>query len=111
MSPAATCRKIGPFISSTIWNRAGVEQNVRELQRDFPGRVLFTQASTLDRSEIEKAVNTASAIYHLAAQVAVTTSLDNPLADLKTNLSGDALSLGGRSSCECAATPSLYIDE
>lgn len=69
-------------------DRSGVKHNVRELQQKFPGRVLFTHASTLDRTEVEKAVNTARAIYHLAAQVAVTTSLDNPLADLKTNLLG-----------------------
>jgi CDP-paratose 2-epimerase len=34
------------------------------------------------------AVKDASAIYHLAAQVAVTTSLDDPADDLETNLTG-----------------------
>lgn len=69
-------------------SRPGVDRNVRELQDLYPGRVLFTRADTWNRAEAEKAVGTATEIYHLAAQVAVTTSLRNPLADLETNLLG-----------------------
>ena len=69
-------------------SRPGVEQNIRELQDRFPGRVLFTRADTRDKSAVRKAVNTAEKVYHLAAQVAVTTSLDDPISDLETNLLG-----------------------
>ncbi len=69
-------------------SRPGVEQNLSDLQRDFGGRVQFTRADLRDRNEVEKAVASASAVYHLAAQVAVTTSLENPLDDLGTNLVG-----------------------
>ncbi|MFL6350658.1 MAG: SDR family NAD(P)-dependent oxidoreductase [Bryobacteraceae bacterium] len=69
-------------------SRSGVEQNVAELQRHYPGRVQFTRADVRDRSAVEKAVSGAGAVYHLAAQVAVTTSLEDPLADLATNLMG-----------------------
>ena len=69
-------------------SRAGVERNVAELLEAYPGRVLFTQADTRDRKRVEEAVATASAVYHLAAQVAVTTSLEDPLSDLQTNLVG-----------------------
>jgi CDP-paratose 2-epimerase len=69
-------------------SRPGVEQNVTELQQRYPGRVQFTRADVRDRSAIEKAVSGAGMVYHLAAQVAVTTSLDDPLADLSTNLMG-----------------------
>ncbi len=69
-------------------HRPGVEQNVRELQQQFPGRVHFTLGDTRDKNEVVKAVSTASRIYHLAAQVAVTTSLDDPMDDLDTNLIG-----------------------
>src|SRR6185437_501965 len=69
-------------------SRPGVEQNVAELLETYPGRVLFTQADTRDRNRVDEAVATASAIYHLAAQVAVTTSLEDPIADLQTNLIG-----------------------
>lgn len=69
-------------------SRAGVERNVTDLQRDYPGRVLFTHADTRDRAKVDAAMGTASAVYHFAAQVAVTTSLDDPLGDLHTNLLG-----------------------
>ncbi len=69
-------------------SRSGVGQNITELQRDFPGRLQFTQADVRNRNAIEKAVQGARAIFHFAAQVAVTTSLEDPLADLETNLMG-----------------------
>ncbi len=69
-------------------SRAGVEKNVAELQHDFPGRVQLTRADIRNRQAVENAVAGARAIYHLAAQVAVTTSLEDPLADLETNLMG-----------------------
>src|SRR5581483_10637255 len=69
-------------------SRAGVERNVAELRERFPGKVQFTEADVRDRRKLEKAVQGASEIYHLAAQVAVTTSLDDPLSDLETNLIG-----------------------
>lgn len=69
-------------------SRPGVERNVAALLETYPGRVLFTQADTRDRRRVNEAVATASAVYHLAAQVAVTTSLDDPISDLQTNLMG-----------------------
>jgi CDP-paratose 2-epimerase len=69
-------------------SRDGVEDNVEELQRRYPGRVLFTRASVCDTDEVHKAVQTASAVYHFAAQVAVTTSLSDPVQDFRTNLAG-----------------------
>jgi CDP-paratose 2-epimerase len=69
-------------------SRDGVEDNVEELQRRYPGRVLFTRASVCDPDEVRKAVQSASAVYHFAAQVAVTTSLSDPVHDFRTNLIG-----------------------
>jgi CDP-paratose 2-epimerase len=68
--------------------RLGVEQNVAELRQSYPGRVQFTKGDVRDRSAVEKAVSGAGTVYHLAAQVAVTTSLEDPLADLASNLMG-----------------------
>lgn len=68
--------------------RPGVDLNIRELQHDFPGRVQFTNADVRDSERVAEAVENAGAIYHLAAQVAVTTSLDDPMDDLRTNLLG-----------------------
>ena len=69
-------------------SRPGSEDNVVQLQNDFPGRVLFTRADVRNRSEVDRAVANATVIYHLAAQVAVTSSLEDPLDDLGTNLMG-----------------------
>ncbi len=69
-------------------SRSGVETNLAELQERFPHSLRFTHGNICDRSEIKNAVLSAKAIYHLAAQVAVTTSLQNPVADLETNLLG-----------------------
>jgi len=70
-------------------SRPGVERNVSELLAEYPGRVLFTQGDTRNRAAVLEAVSSgASAVYHLAAQVAVTTSLDDPVSDLETNLLG-----------------------
>lgn len=69
-------------------SRAGTKRNVAELLESYPGRVLFTRADTRDSRKIEEAVASASVVYHLAAQVAVTTSLDDPVSDFQTNLTG-----------------------
>ncbi len=69
-------------------SRSGVEENIRHLLSQYPGRVLFTEGDIRDRRAIEEAVETASAVFHLAAQVAVTTSLKDPVLDAQTNLTG-----------------------
>ena len=69
-------------------SRPSVDQNLTELQRSFPGLVCFTQADVLDSEELQNAVRTAEVVYHLAAQVAVTTSLEQPIEDFQTNLIG-----------------------
>ncbi len=68
--------------------RAGVEQNVQELQSSYPGRVRFTHGDVRNAALVQAAVESAAIVYHLAAQVAVTTSLENPVEDLQTNLLG-----------------------
>lgn len=88
-------------------SRPGAEQNVAELRQQYPGKVHFTQADVRDRRELEQAVKTAKTIYHLAAQVAVTTSLEDPVADADTNLNGTLHLLEAiRNS---SATPSLLF--
>lgn len=69
-------------------SRPGVEQNVAELLKSYPTLAYFTRADIRNRVDVETAVDGAAAIYHLAAQVAVTTSLDDPMDDLETNLLG-----------------------
>jgi CDP-paratose 2-epimerase len=68
--------------------RPGVEQNLLWLRGQFPDRISFTLGDTRDRAAAIQATADAAAVFHLAAQVAVTTSLDNPEEDLQTNLLG-----------------------
>ena len=69
-------------------SRPGVDNNIAELQHRYPGRLWFSNADVGDAKEIRKAVQSASAVFHFAAQVAVTTSLDDPIHDFETNLVG-----------------------
>ncbi len=69
-------------------SREGVEQNIAELRDRYRSRLQFTHGDTRDSVAVRQAVNAADAVYHLAAQVAVTTSLEDPIADVETNLMG-----------------------
>ncbi|MGQ9368897.1 SDR family NAD(P)-dependent oxidoreductase [Azospirillum sp. A39] len=69
-------------------SRAGVEQNLAWLQATHGERIEAVVADLRDRAVVEACVARAQAIFHLAAQVAVTTSLDDPLADFAVNAGG-----------------------
>lgn len=68
--------------------RPGVERNLRWLRDTFPGLVQFKCADVRDAKQMEDAVAGASAVFHLAAQVAVTTSLTDPRLDFEVNAYG-----------------------
>lgn len=68
--------------------RPGVQANLDWLRQRHPRRIVPIIADVNDVVRLEAAVAEAGAVFHLAAQVAVTTSLDNPLADFTTNLRG-----------------------
>jgi CDP-paratose 2-epimerase len=69
-------------------SRAGVEQNLAWLRREHGDLVQFQLGDTRNREALRKAVRNASQIFHFAAQVAVTTSLDNPTDDFDINARG-----------------------
>ncbi len=68
--------------------RSGVEENLDWLRQRHPHRISATIADTRDSATIRDAARDASAVFHLAAQVAVTTSLADPLDDFETNVGG-----------------------
>ncbi|RIK55183.1 MAG: CDP-paratose 2-epimerase [Chloroflexi bacterium] len=68
--------------------RAGVEQNLRWLQARHAGRLMVQIADIRDRRDVDDAVRHASAVYHLGAQVAVTTSILDPVEDFEINAAG-----------------------
>lgn len=70
-------------------SRRGVEQNLATLERRAaPAQLQFTQADVRDASAISRAAADVDEIYHLAAQVAVTTSVDDPRHDFDVNAYG-----------------------
>jgi CDP-paratose 2-epimerase len=69
-------------------SRAGVEQNVRFLTDSHSSLVDVEEADVRDRASVARAMRGASRVFHLAGQVAVTTSLDDPMDDATTNVQG-----------------------
>jgi CDP-paratose 2-epimerase len=69
-------------------SRPGVRRNLDWLRRTFRDRVQFRQADTRDEDAVHDAVRHATQVFHFAAQVAVTTSLDEPVDDFEINARG-----------------------
>jgi CDP-paratose 2-epimerase len=66
-------------------SRAGVEQNVAWLKEEHGDLVQVQVADVRDASALGEAVHCASAVFHFAAQVAVTSSLTGPANDFDIN--------------------------
>lgn len=69
-------------------SRAGVEQNWEWLRRTHGDRVQLMVADLRDADRLKQAVYQAGQVFHLAAQVAVTSSLIDPLSDFEVNARG-----------------------
>ena len=69
-------------------SRTGVEGNLSWLCSRHPERVRATIADVRDAAAVAEAVARAGAVFHLAAQVAVTTSVADPMADFEVNARG-----------------------
>ena len=68
--------------------RAGVERNLAWLTERHGPRIVPVIADIRDRDALARAVREAGAVFHFAAQVAVTTSLTAPRDDMEVNLGG-----------------------
>jgi CDP-paratose 2-epimerase len=69
-------------------SRPGVDQNLQWLRQRHGDRVHIEVADVRDRYALRRAVRSASQVYHFAAQVAVTTSLTDPVLDFEVNACG-----------------------
>jgi CDP-paratose 2-epimerase len=69
-------------------SRDGVEENLRWLTERHGDACAVEIADVRDRRAVGHAVAHAGRVFHLAAQVAVTTSLDEPVHDAAVNLEG-----------------------
>lgn len=82
-------------------SRPGVERNLDWLQGRHGDKIAFTHGDVRDEDALSAAVGQAKAVFHMAAQVAVTTSLVDPREDFDINVRGtlhllDAVRLSGR---------------
>ena len=68
--------------------RPGVEANLKWLLLRHGSRVRHLTADVRQAKAVEAAVAQADVVFHLAAQVAVTTSLADPRSDFEINLGG-----------------------
>jgi len=69
-------------------SRAGVERNLAWLRQAHGDRIEAVIADLRDRERLRAAIAGTAAVFHLAGQTAVTTSLADPRADFDVNASG-----------------------
>ncbi len=68
--------------------RPGTEQNLQWLRQQYPETFTFVIADVRDADAVAAASIEADIIYHLAGQVAVTTSVEDPRSDFEVNALG-----------------------
>ncbi|CAN5154046.1 GDP-mannose 4,6-dehydratase [soil metagenome] len=78
----------GAVVVADNFSRPGVRSNAAWLRNRHGGRVRIENADVRDAARVAQLVAGAREIFHLAAQVAVTTSFEDPVLDLHTNLLG-----------------------
>jgi CDP-paratose 2-epimerase len=97
-------------------SRPGVENNLAWLKERHGDQIVSIAADIRDEDELARAAREAGAVFHMAAQVAVTTSLIDPREDFEINIRGtlnllDALRLkGDRTPVIFASTNKVYGD-
>jgi CDP-paratose 2-epimerase len=77
-----------PVVIFDNLSRHGADEHVRWLKERHGDRIETEVADIRDGEAVRRAVARASAVLHLAAQVAVTTSLDRPMDDFEINARG-----------------------
>ena len=70
------------------FSRAGVARNLSWLKSKAHGNLEVVEGDVRDAEAVRAAVEGAAEIYHFAAQVAVTTSVDDPELDFQVNAVG-----------------------
>jgi CDP-paratose 2-epimerase len=68
--------------------RPGVERNLEWLKKQHPNKVSAVVADIRDENGVADAAANAQVVFHMAAQVAVTTSLSDPREDFEINIRG-----------------------
>jgi len=87
LSDALAARGDNVLILDSL-SRTGTKENADWLKRRHGERIAIEIADIRDKGAVDNAVRQASAVLHLAAQVAVTTSLEDPAEDFAVNAAG-----------------------
>jgi CDP-paratose 2-epimerase len=95
--------------------RDGVERNLAWLKQRHGERIVHVRGDTRDAHAVDAAVGEAKAVFHMAAQVAVTTSLVEPVEDFEINVAGavnvlEAARRHGATPVVFASTNKVYGD-
>jgi CDP-paratose 2-epimerase len=69
-------------------SRAGVEQNLQWLKDKYGDKLIVQIADIREKRILEECVKNAEQVFHFSAQVAVTSSLTNPVHDFEVNITG-----------------------
>jgi CDP-paratose 2-epimerase len=88
-------------------SRPGVERNLEWLQENHRGKLDAVIADVRDAAAVQRAVKGVSQVFHFAAQVAVTTSLDEPRDDFEVNALGSFNVL--EAARRCAVPPAVLL--
>ena len=70
------------------FSRKGSSHNVEWLKENHSENLRVINGDVCEREPLGSLLRSCSAVFHLAAQVAVTRSLENPVEDFETNLRG-----------------------
>lgn len=68
--------------------RPGVDRNLEWLKKRHPSKISSVVSDIRDETAVADAASDAQAVFHMAAQVAVTTSLVDPREDFEINIRG-----------------------
>lgn len=68
--------------------RDGVENNLQWLQKKYGNKLIIQIADINEKTVLRQCVKNASVVFHFCAQVAVTSSVSNPVHDFQVNLKG-----------------------
>jgi CDP-paratose 2-epimerase len=68
--------------------RPGVDRNLEWLKKRHPNKISAVVGDIRDETTVADAAGEAQAVFHMAAQVAVTTSLADPREDFEINIRG-----------------------
>lgn len=88
-------------------SRPGVEQNLQWLRQQHGPQLDVVIGDVREESDVQRAVQGTAQVFHFAAQVAVTTSLQDPQEDFAVNAQGTLNVL--EAARRCAAPPALLM--